>query len=727
LCCAGAFAQAGPKVDFKKDVQPLLKQYCIGCHGPSQQMNGFRLDRRSTAMKGVGSRIRIVPGNSEISRFYLRLIATNGTMPPSGRLSDADTTVFKNWIDQGAEWPDDVAGDIPTPPIDPAAVRLMNALREGDDVAFKSQLSGNPASAGARGVGGSTPLMYAALYGNAEAVRLLLANGAAPNTANNEGTTALMWAVDSIDKVRLLLDGGAHVNARADDERTSLIVAAGRRGSTDVVKLLLDRGADASLAAGRTTALILAARTGDPASMRLLLAHGANLKADAVAALDDAVRAACTACVDLVAGAAGQKALAESVVAQAQFGKIDAVKLLLKRGANVNGRTAAGLTPLLAACDTDAPSAEVVQLLLSSGADVSARTADGKTALILARRRNNKIVIDLLLKAGTPESPPVSTSVIPPVAVHTNYSVQAAVEKSLPLLQNSDAMFGRKSGCVSCHNNSLTAMTVGAAREAGYAVDEQIALEQLEWSGRYAEVWRETLLRGGFNGGQDAASYTLVGMAAAGYQPDAATDALSYFIKGMQMPDGQWRAISSRPPIEYSDITTTANSIRALRAFAPRRDEAEYETAVQRAAAWLALAETYGTEERAFQLLGLKWTGMDLHRQSLKNLATALLAEQLSDGGWAPLPGMQSNAYATGQALVALHEAGALSANEAAYKRGVQYLLQTQLEDGSWHVMTRATPAQPYFESGFPHGKDQFISIAATNWATMALILAIPN
>jgi hypothetical protein len=69
---------------------------------------------------------------------------------------------------------------------------------------------------------------------------------------------------------------------------------------------------------------------------------------------------------------------------------------------------------------------------------------------------------------------------------------------------------------------------------------------------------------------------------------------------------------------------------------------------------------------------------MDLQRQSPKNMAMALLAEQQSDGGWAPLPGMQSNAYATtGQALVALHEAGALSAHATAYKRGVQYLLQT--------------------------------------------------
>jgi ankyrin repeat protein len=724
---AGALAQTGSKVDFKRDVQPLLKQYCISCHGPSQQMNGFRLDRRSAAMKGGGTRIVIVPGKSDISRFYLRLIATNGTMPPTGRLSDADIALFKNWIDQGAQWPDDVSGDSEPPPVNSGAVRIMNALRQGDEATFKTELKNNPASAHARGTGGSTPLMYAALYGTTESLRELLTLGADPNDANNESATALMWAVDSVDKVRLLLDSGARVDARADDGRTPLLIAAGRRGSTDVVKALLDRGANASYAAGRTTALSLAARAGDDSSMRLLIEHGANLKGDAATALDSAIRAACTACVDLVIAAAGPKAMGESLISQAQFGKIEAVRMFLQRGADVNTKNGTGLTPLLAACDTDAPSVELVRLLLDSGADVAARMSDGKTALNLARRRNNTNLVNLLRKAGARDDSSELTTVVSTQTVRTNNSVVSAVETSLPLLQNSDTTFARRSGCVSCHNNSLTAVTVEAARSAGFAVDERIARDQLEWSGRYAEIWREALLRGAFNGAQDAASYTLVGMAAARYGADAATDALAYFIKGMQMPNGQWRALSLRPPIEYSDITTTATSIRALRTFAPKPHKAEYDSAVQKAATWLMHAEAYATEERAFQLLGLKWADADLRRESVKTMATALLAEQQSDGGWAPLPGMQSDAYATGQALVALHDAGSLSTKAAAYKRGVEYLLQTQLEDGSWHVTTRSTPAQPYFESGFPHGKDQFISIAASNWATLALIFAKPD
>jgi N-acyl-D-amino-acid deacylase len=74
--------------------------------------------------------------------------------------------------------------------------------------------------------------------------------------------------------------------------------------------------------------------------------------------------------------------------------------------------------------------------------------------------------------------------------------------------------------------------------------------------------------------------------------------------------------------------------------------------------------------------------------------------------------------------LVALHEAG-VSARSPAYQRGVRYLLDTQLADGSWLVRSRTLPTQIYFESGFPHGVHQFISAAGTQWATQALAWSV--
>ena len=85
---------------------------------------------------------------------------------------------------------------------------------------------------------------------------------------------------------------------------------------------------------------------------------------------------------------------------------------------------------------------------------------------------------------------------------------------------------------------------------------------------------------------------------------------------------------------------------------------------------------------------------------------------------------MGSDAYATGEALWALHEAG-VGVSDAAYRRGVDYLLRTQQGDGTWHVATRAFGFQPYFQSGFPYEHDQWISQAGTSLAAIGLTFAV--
>jgi mono/diheme cytochrome c family protein len=81
---AAAAAETDSKVDFGRDVLPLIRQNCITCHGPKVQMNNFRLGRRSTAMRG-GTRSVIVPGSSASSRLYLRLSGNHlgKQMPPT--------------------------------------------------------------------------------------------------------------------------------------------------------------------------------------------------------------------------------------------------------------------------------------------------------------------------------------------------------------------------------------------------------------------------------------------------------------------------------------------------------------------------------------------------------------------------------------------------------------------------------------------------------------------
>ena len=299
-------------------------------------------------------------------------------------------------------------------------------------------------------------------------------------------------------------------------------------------------------------------------------------------------------------------------------------------------------------------------------------------------------------------------------------SVDAAVQRSIPLLQKTDVSFLKKSGCVSCHHNSLTAMTVSLARKKGFAVDETVAADQVKAVAKYIEDWRERIVQGvGIPGLQDTMSYILIGLGAEKFSQNASTDALARFIQTRQQPDGHWPIRAQRPPLEASNVTVTATCLRALQLYVPEEEEVLYRLAIEKAAGWLTQTKPRDNEEHTFRLLGLTWSNAP--KDILKEATTNLISLQKPDGGWSQLSNMKSDGYATGQALVALHEAG-VAAEDPAYQRGIEFLINTQLGDGSWFVKTRAVPIQPYFESDFPHGNDQWISVAATNWATMALI-----
>src|SRR5262249_44801433 len=116
---------------------------------------------------------------------------------------------------------------------------------------------------------------------------------------------------------------------------------------------------------------------------------------------------------------------------------------------------------------------------------------------------------------------------------------------------------------------------------------------------------------------------------------------------------------------------------------------------------------------------GLVDSGADA--KAIETARQRLLDDQWADGSWAQLEKMTGDAYATATALAALRYAG-LDGKDDAYVRGVEYLLETQREDGAWLVQTRSNPLQLFFDNGDPGGKSQFISFAATGWAVLALL-----
>jgi len=173
--------------------------------------------------------------------------------------------------------------------------------------------------------------------------------------------------------------------------------------------------------------------------------------------------------------------------------------------------------------------------------------------------------------------------------------------------------------------------------------------------------------------------------------------------------------------MQDGDVSRTALGIRALTAYATPARAREYTARTARAAAWLAGQTPLTTEDRVMQLLGLHWADADARVR--KTRVRELQASQRPDGGWAQTPHLASDAYATGQVLYTLRELG-VPAADAGLQRGAAWLLRTQRDDGSWHVKSRAMKVQPYFESGFPHGHDQWISQAASAWAVMGLTAA---
>lgn len=401
----------------------------------------------------------------------------------------------------------------------------------------------------------------------------------------------------------------------------------------------------------------------------------------------------------------------------AHEGGLDAMRALEKAGADPRKTGGRGWTALMLAAGDDAPSIPVMQHLLASGVDVNAKDEAGRTALDWALTRGETPASELLRRAGGLASPPAPA----PVRTAAPYTPKEAVTRAIARLQPAGPAFSSRTRCNSCHNQSLPAIAINVARAQAVPVDESLAthsfdVTQQNWRGR-----KEMALLGDTNqaGFQLNVEYGLFDLAETGAEPTPTTEVMVLGLATRQMPDGSWPpAPDIRPPLTASVVASTALALRGIRRFTPPGRREEIELRVSRAADFLRRATPADTQDQAFKLLGLLWAGaapMEVPRER-----DALAALQRADGGWAQLPSMSSDAYATGQAMFALHAAG-MAVKDPVYGKGAGYLLRTQLEDGTWFVRTRAFGFQPYLETGFPYGRSQFISTAATAWAATAL------
>ena len=627
---------------------------------------------------------------------------------------------------------------------DEPADRLYKLVHANDLKSLKIALT--ETGVDARDRRGATSLMYAAAFGSVEAVSLLLDEGANVNSRNAFDATALMWASGDPAKSRLLIERGANVNARSKQGRTPLLIAAKRDGGADLLRLLLSKGADPRARDERgNTALMLAAETGDLDMIRLLAANGGEINAMNALGFTPLFNAVISSRIDavrfLLDKGANPNAVTISAIGTVKHGPLafgkatplmfaapyassELIAALLKAGADVNAQDVRGMTSLMLAVASETQDVDVVKLLLKTGANPNIRSLAGETALDWANKYGSQALLDVLKQAGAKGS--TATPAVPADSSGPSVNAAVALRQSLDFLQASSTKYFKESGCVGCHHQLDTGVAVRVAREHGIQIDEDGARERL--AGMRAELGaqQELLLQGIDPFGSMILAPFLFGMAEGGYPQDSVTDSAVVDLMSLQRTDGSWnRGLGiSRSPIQEGNAARTAQGIRALRQYGPPARKPEIDDRVARARKWLLHADSRTTGEAAMILLGLHWSNAG--SDDLQKASESLLSKQLPDGGWAGNPNLASDAYSTGKALYALHEAG-MYVQEPAYQRGIHFLLRTRHADGTWYVRSRAPKVQPYFESGFPYGDDQWISAAGTGWAATALATAIDS
>jgi hypothetical protein len=308
----------------------------------------------------------------------------------------------------------------------------------------------------------------------------------------------------------------------------------------------------------------------------------------------------------------------------------------------------------------------------------------------------------------------------------TSDAVKTAVTKALPLLVKGAAGHVEQRSCFACHNQAFPVLALTTARDRGFPVAGEFLKTQREFIAEFLDDNRDNYRQGKGQGGQvDTAGYALFTLELAGWKPDATTEAVVEYLLRRDQDRDHWRTTSHRPPSEVSDFTPTYLAIRALHRWATDAQKERAAKRIDAARGWLLRAKTQDTEDRVFRLWALREAATE--DKDVRPAVQELMQSQRTDGGWGQTDAMDSDAYATGSALVALHRAGGLPTDDPAYRRGVAFLVKSQQPDGSWLVHSRSKPFQTYFESGFPHGKDQFISIAASGWGATALALALPS
>jgi ankyrin repeat protein len=548
-----------------------------------------------------------------------------------------------------------------------------------------------------------------------------------------------MYAAYDFEKTRLMVEKGGDVNAKTEDGTTPLWVAEGAPGNNRAVRYLIDKGADVKqLRAGSADLLQRSAGHQDAATVRFLLdrgldPHRANDGGETALMESIGCDGGAKARMLIAAGAdvnafntnAGSvkngpiEATGETpLMLAAVCGETDLMAALIKAGAKVDAVDHRHMTALMRAVAVDHANPEAARLLISAGADLNIGDRNAETALDWARKFRNPAVMTVLEKAGA-KGKGLADAPVRPADYHP--TAREAIDRASALLVKSNEVFFRDGGgCVGCHHQPFAGRAFAAVKAAGLPAEPK--LRQILMDGLVAErarVISALPLMPIIGGGYSGFLYPVSAMADMGEPASEFSDVMTHYIAEGQDTNGAWDSTGSRPPLQESAITQTMLAVYALKTYGWPARQAEFDARIARARAFLSIAKAVTTVDDADRLMGLWLAGAA--PAELKKVSDGLLARQKADGGWAQTPYLESDAFGTAAALIALRKTGFLKASDEAYRRGAQYLLNTQFPDGSWYVRSRVVKLQPYFQSAFPYDHDQWISNSATGYAVAAL------
>ncbi len=299
-------------------------------------------------------------------------------------------------------------------------------------------------------------------------------------------------------------------------------------------------------------------------------------------------------------------------------------------------------------------------------------------------------------------------------------SLDSTIRKGLDFLVKDALAWKKEHNCVSCHHASMMVWAMNDAKQHGFAVDEPVLHELTKWVAESGDGKTGVPRPPGIPKALNTKAVWFALALATDPKPDAESqkemNVLRKTVQHDQLENGAWAAWpETRPPFfgDSDEYMTVLATLALMSGAHPGDDESTH--ARDNGVKWLADHKT-GEDPLAIAMRLILWKKLNRPESEWEPLARRIVERQNADGGWSQAKGMASDAWATGQALYALAQAG-LKPTEPVIAQGRKFLISSQRDDGSWPMTSRPTK---------PGGKGSTslipITGAGSAWAILGLV-----